>query len=72
MSDKIIVFSHASDTIQASKLLTAAGVAVKVVSIPEVLSFECGVSLVISARNQTQTEEVLIDHGITPAGIYDY
>lgn len=72
MSDKIFVFQRTADTIKASKLLAAAGVEAKVISLPDWLSFECGVSLVISVDNQANAQEVLSASKITLAGIYDY
>ena len=72
MSDKIFVFHHTSDTIQASRLLVDAGIDARTISVPDWLSFECGVSLVTSARDQAAAEAVLSDSKIVPAGIYDY
>jgi hypothetical protein len=72
MIDFVVVLLRTSTAaLRAEKLLTRAGVPVRLVPVPRQFSFTCGVALRIQWSQRDLAERVLQEAGLEVAGVHE-
>ena len=72
MKKTLLVFASIHYVLKAEKLIKKQGLFTDIVPVPKEISSDCGMALLVNAKDLFDIKSLLIEKGLRPEGIYPY